>query len=126
MGTISVESGFVFWQAQIFFSSARPRSHPASYPQIVGAWSPELKHLRYKANHSPPPNIEIRNMWRCNSIPPNIFKVQCLNKQRDNFYTTPTTSDSRHVTHARYLFVPELLNTYVVLLVRNICLCVKI
>jgi hypothetical protein len=92
----------------------------------MGAWSPGLKQLRYEANHSTPPNIEIRNMWRHNSNPPNIVNVQCLNKQRDNFYATPSTSDSRHVTHARYLLVPELLNTHVVLLVRNIFLHPKI
>jgi len=93
--------------------------------QILRAWSPGLKQLRYETNHSPPPNIEIRNMWRHNSIPPNILNVRCLNKQTENFYTTPTTLDSRH-TCARYLFVPELLNIHVVLLVRNTCLHLKI
>ena len=56
-------------------------THP-HIQQIMGAWSPGLKQLRYKANHSPSPNIEIRNMWRHNSIPPNILNVRCLNKQR--------------------------------------------
>jgi len=58
-------------------------AHRASCP--MGALSLEVKRLRREADHSPPPNAEVKNAWSYTSTSPYVFMVYCLVKHRDNF-----------------------------------------
>jgi len=46
---------------------------------VLGALSLRVNHLGHEANHSPPSNVEFKDVWRsCTSISPYIFNVWCL------------------------------------------------
>jgi hypothetical protein len=47
--------------------------------------SPVLKWWKRKANHSPPPNTEVKSAWNYTSTGPYVFMAQYLMKQERTF-----------------------------------------
>jgi hypothetical protein len=54
---------------------------PACYPMGNRALSPKVKWFGHEADHSPPSNAEVKNVWNYTSTPQYIFTAWCLVKQ---------------------------------------------
>jgi hypothetical protein len=68
---------------------------PILHYQPPVQWVPESFSLGVKrpgrgADHSPPPNAEVKNAWSYTSTPQYVFMAWCLFKHRDNFTSYPT------------------------------------
>jgi hypothetical protein len=46
---------------------------------VAGLCSPDVKWLRYNADHSPPSSVKVKNAWRYTSIPPILLHGVMLN-----------------------------------------------
>jgi hypothetical protein len=55
-------------------------AHPASHPMCT-----EVKRPGHEANHSPPPNAEVKNAWNYTSTPPCLHGV-LLSSPRGQLY----------------------------------------
>jgi hypothetical protein len=78
-----------------------------------------VKRPKHEADHSPPPNAEVKNAWSYSSIPQYAFIVWCLVKHSDNFNFTFSSLSSSNVLRKFFFFLVQELSP----LHQNKCIC---
>jgi hypothetical protein len=92
-------------------------AHPASYS--MGALSLEVKRLGHKAEHSPPPSAEVKNVCSYTSTPQYTSMAWCSIKNTGTTLPLCMVSEHIHTHHRNYVLLQE--DTYSSTCVHHFC-----
>jgi hypothetical protein len=81
----------------LYFTMCRLALGPTQSPiqWVPAALSPGVNQPGHKADHSLPSSAEIKNVWTCTSIPPYVFMVCYLVKQRMHLHDVILSSQGQ-------------------------------